>query len=278
MLSAAPSATASLWTRCPNMVQVAFEVYWLRPEPNTTLWVKVDVPSCENGVRLAPPRSTGKPYTTTCLLPSDQRLQWWVGIEREREAAEWTVTPRKLYTKGVTFVCHVLWGGSPNDTALHYMQTRMEDWQKNQPTAAPTPTRSTAPSGRRALHDPPLRSAFHAHGGPAARSASALSGAMTKPAVSPRHVLCDSTIIAEDPQEPSFAASDLSSICPPAQASPDQAAVQADLPEGEGPPRGAESHKEGSPSSEEPSERSDGQATPTGPGDKKDRKWGWWNK
>lgn len=64
------------------------------PPPAISVPTQLDVPSCENGVRLAPPRGAGKPYTTTCLLPAEQRLQWWVGIEHEREPIDWTVAPR----------------------------------------------------------------------------------------------------------------------------------------------------------------------------------------
>eukprot|EP00667_Euglena_gracilis_P015716 EG_transcript_16367 len=291
-LPQAPSP--SPWARCTNMVQVVFEVYWLRPEANTTLWVKLDVPSCENGVRLAPPRGAGKPYTTTCLLPAEQRLQWWVGIEHEREPIDWTVAPRKLYTKGITFVCHVLWGPTPADNALHYMQARMEDWQK----AAPPSLRTLHGSGRRSgsvadLHPADRhKSAFHAHNSTFSRAA--LNTTLDLPKHSPKQQgvpQLSESIIPEDPHNHSvsFLGSDISitaailatqaepsplvpvqddkdkpissSEAPPIKEppavlpDPSPPADQADLT-----PRGTANHV-------------DGMGDPRG-----EKKWGWWSK
>eukprot|EP00668_Euglena_longa_P011474 GGOE01013879.1.p1 GENE.GGOE01013879.1~~GGOE01013879.1.p1 ORF type:complete len:311 (-),score=59.39 GGOE01013879.1:315-1247(-) len=285
LLPQAPSP--SPWARCTNMVQVVFEVYWLRPEANTTLWVKLDVPSCENGVRLAPPRGSGKPYTTTCLLPAEQRLHWWVGIEHERETIEWTVTPRNLYTKGVTFVCHVLWGPSPADNALHYMQARMEDWQK----AAPSSLRNVHGSSRRSasvvdLHPAEKhKSAFHPHN--STFSKGLLNTTLDVPKHSPKQqqgvLQLSESIIPEDPHNHSvsFLGSDISITAAILSTQAEMAAL-----EDRGKAPTAETALVKEPLSMPPEPPSPADLTPRGSDNhlermvdqRNEKKWGWWSK
>eukprot|EP00906_Rhabdomonas_costata_P005218 RCo007847 len=140
-------------------VEVTFNVFWIRPVAEETVWITGDTSALERGLRLREPRSpeASSAHTLTVTLPANTRVCWRAGIQSAERGATpvWAQKARLLHTGpggGSLSTEYILFGPSPSDTIHDFHLTGRQPFNLR-----PIPTtaeRGTGGSGTGGLRVP----------------------------------------------------------------------------------------------------------------------------
>eukprot|EP00994_Dinema_validum_P008013 NODE_699_length_1414_cov_208.271062_g518_i0.p1 GENE.NODE_699_length_1414_cov_208.271062_g518_i0~~NODE_699_length_1414_cov_208.271062_g518_i0.p1 ORF type:complete len:402 (+),score=134.60 NODE_699_length_1414_cov_208.271062_g518_i0:79-1206(+) len=93
-------------------ISVNFLVWWSSPTAGCSMWIQGDAPQLETPLLMSSPPTHARPFSLTALLPVNNVIQWWVGIQApESKWIEWSPKRRQLWTSLDNLVTNwMLWG------------------------------------------------------------------------------------------------------------------------------------------------------------------------